>query len=165
MRSNACVGVFVGCGVFVQMRGVSAVRSSKNRPRALFKPCYRRLFAPLFFEALLQGASPFFFVAGAKGSRLGSWKVVPLESYARGRGGSPTVGASIKGYELKKGKTHAPTHTPITFTKALSLPVFTGFLVCLAGVRRSVGRCRLDALRRCAGRLHVESFAWRSAVG
>ena len=49
MRSNACGGVFVGCGVFVQMRGVSAVRSSKIRPRALFKPCYKRLFAALFF--------------------------------------------------------------------------------------------------------------------
>ena len=130
MRSNAFGGVFVGCWAFVQIRGVSAVRSSKNRPRAHLKPCYK-------------GVHRLFFVAAAKVRGWGA-EAKPLESYARGRGGAPRLGASIKGYELESGERKPPhPRRVLTFPKALSLPVFIGFLpylVAFGGVRRSVGR-------------------------
>lgn len=145
MRSNAFGGVFVGCWAFVQIRGVYAVRSSKNRPRALFKPCYKRLFTPFLF-----------FCRWGKGSRLGSWKVVSLESYARGRGGSPRFGASLKGYELKQGKEDPPTRPRYNVYKSFGVAcvywVFGLFLVgASVGWSVSVG---------C-----VEAVRWVSACG
>lgn len=98
----------------------------------------------------------FFFVAAAKRSRLGSWKNVSLESYARGRGGSPRFGASLKGYELKKGKGDPPTRPRYNVYKSFGIAcVYWGFGLFLVGA--SVG---WSVSVGC-----VEAVRWVSACG
>lgn len=88
-----------------------------------------------------------------------------LESYARGRGGSPTVGASIKGYELKERKdtrTHAHAYNVYkSFVVACVYWVF-GLFGGGASVGRSVSVGCAEAVRWVAacGKFRVAFGGW-----
>lgn len=97
----------------------------------------------------------FFFVAAAKVRGWGA-EAKPLESYARGRGGAPRLGASLKGYELKKGKGDPPTRPRYNVYKSFGIAcVYWGFGLFLVGA--SVG---WSVSVGC-----VEAVRWVSACG